>query len=479
MRKTKIVCTIGPASDSKEVLRKLMKAGMNVARINFSHGSYEEQIERINNVKEVRQELNLPVALLMDTKGPEIRIGKLKEHEYMLEEGQDFTLLNEDVIGDNTKVSITYKNLYKEVYEGSKILINDGIIELKVKKIIDKDILCDVIHGGKISNRKSINVPDLKLNLPSMTENDISDLKYCIKADFDFVAASFIRKPQDVLDIRKVLNENGGENIKIISKIENREGINNFDEILEVSDGIMVARGDLGVEIPVYEVPILQKKFIQKCNLAGKPVITATQMLESMVTNARPTRAEVSDIANAIFDMTSAIMLSAESATGQYPVECVKTMSKIAEETENSIDYWAMFSNRRGPIGADKYETNSARAICLTAMASDAKAIFAYTNTGNSPKKLAGFLPSCPIYAILDNPKTFRQLGLSWNIYPMLYNKQGSIEALVSHSIKDMKNRQIIETGDVIVISGGGKILKEDRNDEFQINKTIGGILKV
>lgn len=479
MRKTKIVCTIGPASESKDVLRKLMLAGMNVARINFSHGSYEEQIERINNIKEVRQELNLPVALLMDTKGPEIRIGKLKEHEYILEEGQEFLLLNEDIIGDNTKVSITYKNLYQEVSEGSKILINDGIIELKVKKIVGKDILCDVIHGGKISNRKSINVPDLNLNLPSLTENDVSDLKYCIKADFDFVAASFIRKAQDVLDIRKVLSENGGENIKIISKIENREGINNFDEILEASDGIMVARGDLGVEIPVYEVPILQKKFIQKCNLVGKPVITATQMLESMVTNARPTRAEVSDIANAIFDMTSAIMLSAESATGQYPVECVKTMSKIAEETENSIDYWAMFSNRRGNTDKDRLEVNSARAICLTAMASEAKAIFAYTNTGNSPRKLAGFLPSCPIYAILDNPKTFRQLGLSWNIYPKLYNKQGSIEALVSHSIKDMRNRELIKSGDVIVISGGGKILKEDKNNEFQINKTLGGILKV
>ena len=479
MRKTKIVCTIGPASDSKEILREMMLAGMNVARINFSHGSYEEQEERINNVKEVRRELNLPVALLMDTKGPEIRIGKLADNEYILEEGQEFTLLNEDVIGDNTRVSITYKNLYNEVYEGSKILINDGIIELKVKKVVEKDILCDVIHGGKISNRKSINVPDLNLHLPSMTENDISDLKYCIKADFDFVAASFIRKPEDVLEIRKVLNENGGENIKIISKIENREGINNFDEILAVSDGIMVARGDLGVEIPVYEVPILQKKFIQKCNLVGKPVITATQMLESMVKNARPTRAEVSDIANAIFDMTSAIMLSAESASGMYPVECVRTMSKIAGETENSIDYWAMFLNRNVPISKNDYEANSARAICLTAMSSEAKAIFAYTNTGDSPKRLAGFLPSCPIYAILDNPKTFRQLGLSWNIYPKLYNKQGSIEALVSHSIKDLKSKEKLESGDVIIISGGGKILKEDKNGDFQFNKTLGGILRV
>jgi len=479
MRKTKIVCTIGPASDSKEMLRKLMLAGMNVARINFSHGSYEEQIERIKNIKEVRQELNLPVALLMDTKGPEIRVGKLKDNEYELVEGQEFTLLNEDVLGDNTKVSITYKSLYEEVNIGSKILINDGIIELRVKDIIGKDILCDVIHGGKISNRKSINVPDLKLNLPSMTENDISDLKYCIKEDFDFVAASFIRKPQDVLEIRKVLKDNGGESIKIISKIENREGINNFDAILEVSDGIMVARGDLGVEIPVYEVPILQKKFIQKCNLAGKPVITATQMLESMVVNARPTRAEVSDIANAVLDMTSAIMLSAESASGAHPVECVRTMSKIAEETENSVDYWSMFSSRRGTISKDDFNSNLARSICLTAMSCDAKAIFAYTDFGNSARRLAGFLPSCPVYAILDNPKSFRQLGLSWNIYPKLYNKQGSIEALVSHSIKDLKAKGELNLGDVIVISGGGKILKEDKVDEFQFNKTLGGIMKI
>ena len=448
MRKTKIVCTIGPASDSKEMLRKLMLAGMNVARINFSHGSYEEQIQRIKNIKAVRQ-------------------------------GQEFTLLNKDVLGDNTKVSITYKSLYEEVNVGSKILINDGIIELKVKDIIGKDILCEVTNGGKISNRKSINVPDLHLHLPSMTENDISDLKYCIKEDFDFVAASFIRKPQDVLEIRKVLKDNGGENIKIISKIENREGINNFDEILAVSDGIMVARGDLGVEIPVYEVPIIQKKFIQKCNLAGKPVITATQMLESMIVNTRPTRAEVSDIANAVLDMTSAIMLSAESATGAYPVECVRTMSKIAEETENSVDYWSMFLNRRGNFSKDDFEANSAKSICLTAMSTEAKAIFAYSNVGNSVRRIAGFLPSCPVYAILDNPKTFRQLGLSWNVYPKLYNKQGSIEALVSHSIKDLRLKGELNFGDVIVVSGGGKILKKDKNDEFQFNKILGGIMKI
>lgn len=478
MRKTKIVCTIGPASEDINILKDLILSGMNVARINFSHGSYEEQEERINAVKQAREELNLPVSLLMDTKGPEIRIGKFENNYVTLEAGNEFTLLNDEIIGNSNKVSITYKNLYNEVHTGDKILINDGIVELKVKEIMNKDIICEIIHGGQISNRKSINVPDLKLNLPSLTDNDISDLKYCIKSGFDFVAASFIRKAKDVLEIRKLLDENGGKNIKIISKIENREGINNFNEILEVSDGIMVARGDLGVEIPVYEVPILQKKFIMKCNSRGKTVITATQMLESMVNNARPTRAEVSDIANAIFDMTSAIMLSAETASGKYPVECVKTMSQIAEETENSIDYWSMFSARNYPLLKGDYEANIARSICLTAMTAEAKAIFAYTETGKSPKILAGFLPSCPIYAIVDKEQTYRQLALSWGVYPQLYSKHDSIEDLIETSVRNSKNNRILKKGDTIVVSGGGKILKE-KEEHYEMNKVIGGILKV
>ena len=477
MRKTKIVCTIGPASESVDVLKQLMLAGMNVARINFSHGGYEEQAERINAVKKAREELNLPVALLMDTKGPEIRIGKVENNSATLEIGQEFRLVQEDIIGNEKQVSITYKNLYNEVTIGSKILINDGIIELKVKETVDKDIVCEVINGGTISNKKSINVPDLKLQLPSLTENDIQDIKYCINAGFDFIAASFIRKKQDVLEIRNLLEQNVGKNVKIISKIENREGINNFDEILEVSDGIMVARGDLGVEIPVYEVPVLQKKFIRKCNLAGKPVITATQMLESMVTNARPTRAEVSDIANAIFDMTGAIMLSAETANGKHPVECVKTMSEIAEKTENSIDYWGMFRTRNYKIEKDNFEPIIAQSICLTAMVSDAKAIIAYTETGDSARYLAGFLPSCPIYAILENEQTYRQLSLLWNVYPRIYPRQETIEKLVSISIDDLKNKNEIQKGDDIVIAGGGRIIKEEQN--LQFNKIIGGILKV
>lgn len=310
MRKTKIVCTLGPATDDPEVLKKLMKAGMNVARINFSHGNYQDQEERINIFKWIRGELELPIPLLLDTQGPEIRIGKFEKDKVFLDNGKTFTLLNDNVLGDKTKVSITYKELYKDVEIGKTILINDGTIELKVKDIVDKDIVCKIMQGGYLTNRKSINVPDLKLHLPSITEKDIADIKYGITAGFDYIAASFVRKPEDVLAIKQVLKENNGENIKVISKIENREGIDDFDKILEVSDGIMVARGDLGVEIPMEEVPIYQKQFIKKTYKKGKPVITATQMLESMITNSKPTRAEVSDIANAIYDGTSSIMLS-------------------------------------------------------------------------------------------------------------------------------------------------------------------------
>ncbi len=310
MRKTKIVCTIGPASDNAETLKKLMLAGMNVGRINFSHGNYQDQEERINTFKKVRDELGLPIPLLLDTQGPEIRIGKFEDGMINLKEGNKFILVDEEILGDNTKVSVSYKGLYKDVSVGTTVLINDGTIELRVDEIKDGDIICTVIHGGPLTNRKSVNVPNLILNLPSITEKDVEDIKYGIKVGFDYIAASFVRKPEDINAIREVLKENGGEHIKIIAKIENREGIDNFDRILEVADGIMVARGDLGVEIPMEQVPIYQKQFIKKCYKTGKPVITATQMLESMIQNPRPTRAEVSDVANAIYDGTSCIMLS-------------------------------------------------------------------------------------------------------------------------------------------------------------------------
>ena len=417
MRKTKIVCTLGPATDDPELLKKLMYAGMNVARINFSHGNYQDQEERINVFKWIRGELGLPISLLLDTQGPEIRIGKFNKDRVLLENGKSFTLLNEDCLGDETKVSITYKELYKDVELGRTILINDGTIELKVKEIADKDIVCEVIQGGYLTNRKSINVPDLALNLPSITEKDIADIKYGITAGFEYIAASFVRKPEDVIAIKEVLKQNGGEHIKVISKIENREGINNFDKILEVSDGIMVARGDLGVEIPMEEVPIYQKQFIKKTFKQGKPVITATQMLESMISNSKPTRAEVSDIANAIYDGTTAIMLSGETATGNYPEECVKTMSRVADTIENSIKYWKKFKRREYNLNKldCKYDMNYS--VCTLAASVNAKAIISYTNTGDTARMLSSFGPECPIFAITENEVTYRQLRSSMEYY--------------------------------------------------------------
>lgn len=477
MRKTKIVCTIGPASGNLETLKSMMQAGMNVARINFSHGSYEEQTGVIELVKQAREELQLPVALLMDTKGPEVRIGKFENGVAELKNGEDFILYHDDVLGTEKGISITYKNLYNEIPVGGKILINDGLIELKVKAIEGTNVVCTIVNGGELTNRKSVNIPDLHLQLPSLTDADRSDIQYCIKSGFDFIAASFIRKKQDVLEIRDWLKQNGGEGVKIISKIENREGIDNFDEILEVSDGIMIARGDLGVEIPVYEVPVLQKKFIRKCNAIGKPVIIATQMLESMVHNPRPTRAEVSDIANAIFDMTSAIMLSGETAGGKFPVQCVKTMSEIATKTEESLDYWGMFSTRTYKIKKEDYEGNIARSVCLTAQTADANAIVTYTETGDSPRDISGFMPSCPIYAVMENEQTYRQLALSWDVYPILYDKQNSIEELVSKSIVDLVDNGKLQKGDRVVLSGGPNAIKDE--GRYAVNSIIGGILEI
>ena len=339
MRKTKIICTLGPAVDKPEVLERLILAGMNVGRINFSHGNYQDQEERIENFKEVRAKVGKKVSLMLDTKGPEIRIGKFENGEIWLNPGDIFTLKTEEILGNKEQVSVTYKNLYNEVNVGTVILINDGLIKIKVIEIKGTDIICQVIDGGKfrkLTNTKSINIPGMKINLQSPTEKDIEDIKFGIKAGFDCIAASFVRSAQDVLNIKKVLKENDGKNIKIIAKIENRQGIDNFDEILEVSDGIMVARGDLGVEIPMEEVPIRQKEFIRKCNRAEKPVIIATQMLESMTHSPRPTRAEVNDVADAVYDMANYVMLSGETATGEYPIECVETMSRICEAVEKA-----------------------------------------------------------------------------------------------------------------------------------------------
>ena len=475
-RKTKIICTLGPAVDDQKMLEGLIEAGMNVARFNFSHGDYEEQGARIETFKNARKAVGKPVAMLLDTKGPEIRIGKFATGEAILKEGDTFTLLNEDVDGDNTKVSVTYKNLYNEVTPGTRILINDGLIEVIVEKIDGKDVVCRVQNGGRLTNKKSINIPNSKIQLPSMTDKDKSDILFGIRNGFDYIAASFIRRAEDVINIKKVLKENGGEYIKVISKIENREGIENFDAILEASDGIMVARGDLGVEIPMEEVPIRQKEFIKKCNRAGKLVVTATQMLESMVNNPRPTRAEVSDVANAIYDQTSAIMLSAESAAGKYPIECVKTMDKIARSVEDSIKYWKRFKNREFPILEKDYEFNLNYSTCMTAMNLDTKAIFAYTNTGRTAMNLAGFMPKCPIYAITPNEEVSKQLALVCNVNPILVDKKESIDEMIENGVEKARELGILEKGELIAIAGGASILAGQRSD---MNKTIGGILKV
>ena len=479
MRKTKIVCTIGPATENLETLKELINAGMNVARINFSHGSYEDQKNKIANIKKAREELNAPIALLLDTQGPEIRTGKLKENRVELKINDIITLTPEEIEGDKTRVSISYKNLYKDIKIGSQILIDDGKIELEVINIEGTDIVCKVNNGGRLGSKKSINLPGTHINIPSLKEKDIEDLKTACKEDFDFIAASFIRSAEDVKDIRKVLDENGGEKIKIIAKIENQEGIDNIDKILEVSDGIMVARGDLGVEIPYYEVPIMQKRFIQRCNNAGKMVITATQMLESMTENPRPTRAEVSDVANAIFDVTGAIMLSGETAAGRHPVKCVETMNEIALAVENYIKYWKRFSRREHDLSKFNYEFSLCHSVTTTAMEMKADAIFAYTETGNTPRMLASCLPACPIYALTHNEKTYRQLALEWNTTPILVKDKEDPNDIIKEGIEEAKRRGYVKTGDITVIAGGDSIISKQKESKDAMNKVIGGVLKI
>lgn len=477
MKKTKIICTLGPAVDNVEVLEKLILAGMDVARINFSHGNYQDQEERIENVKKARENVGKSVALLLDTKGPEIRIGKFENNRIELNEGDIFTLVNDDSLGNKEKVSITYKNLYNEVVPGTNILINDGLIRIEVLRIEGTNIVCKVINGGELTNNKSINIPGKTINLPSPTEKDIEDIVFGIKAGFDYIAASFVRSSQDVLNIRKVLEDNNGTHIKIISKIENRQGIDNFDSILEVSDGIMVARGDLGVEIPMEEVPIRQKEFIKKCNKVGKPVVIATQMLESMIHNPRPTRAEVSDVANAVYDMASCVMLSGESAMGEYPIECVKTMGRICEAIEGSIEYWNRFKKMERDCTVQDYECNLNYSTCSTAMDLDAKAIFAYTDTGRTAKMIAGFMPECPIYVITSNKEVERQLSLVWNTHTIFVEQKESIDEMIDDGIKIAKDNGYISEGDIVVIAGGASILAGHKH--AKLNKTIGGVLKV
>lgn len=476
LRKTKIVGTIGPASESEEMLTKLVSAGLNVTRINFSHGGYEENGEKIETIKRVRNKLNKPVALLLDTKGPEIRTGVLEtgNEKVVIEEGQTFTFVNDDIIGNNERTSISYKELYKDVKVGSTLLVDDGAIEFEIVEIKGKDIVCKALNTAKLGSRKTMNVPGVKLDLPALTEKDVADITEGIVRGFDYIAASFVRKEADVLALRKLLDDNGGERVKIISKIENQEGIDNFEEILAVSDGIMVARGDMGVEIPMEQVPIVQKHFIRRCNAVGKPVITATQMLESMTQNPRPTRAEVSDVANAVYDVTGAIMLSGECAMGKYPVECVEAMNKISLAIEESVNYWKRFNKKTVLNENGDLETAIAYTTCVTADHTAADAIVAYTHKGDSIRKLAGLGTGCPIFAITDDVKTYHQLAASFNVHPVLCEGEDSIDATIAKGMSVLTEQGILESGDMVVLSGGAKYLKDETE-----NKVIGGIVRI
>lgn len=454
MRRTKIVCTLGPSTDKEEVLRNLMKNGMNVARMNFSHGTHEEQKARLDMIKKLREELNLPVAALLDTKGPEIRIGDVEGGKLELKPGQEFTLTTEEMLGTEKKVTITYKELYKDVEPGDSILIDDGLIGMEVVRIDESDIVCRVKNGGFISNHKGVNVPGVELNMPFVSPKDLADIVFAVEQDYDFIAASFTRTAEDIMEIRKILQEHGGEKIHIIAKLENKQGVKNCEDILRVADGIMIARGDMGVEIPLEEVPVIQKELIRKAMHMGKPVITATQMLDSMMKNPRPTRAETSDVANAIYQGTSAIMLSGETAAGAYPIEAVQTMAKIAERTEQDIDYSREFKPRKLAEAPDVTSAIS-HATCTTAADLKAAAIVAVSKSGRTVSRIAKYLPVCPIIGCTTDERVYRQLNLLWGVTPVVMKEANTADELFDHAVELAEQKGLIARGELVVIAAG------------------------
>lgn len=455
LRKTKIVGTIGPASEYR--LKELFEAGLNVTRINYSHGSWEEQSEKTEEVIRLRKEMDIPIGLLLDMQGPEIRTGMLvtgKNDKIQLEDGQKFTLVNEDIIGDKDRVSVSYKELYNDLKPGAKVLIDDGAIELVVDEIVGKDIVCTVVHGNGLGSRKTMNLPGTPVRLPALKEKDIADLKTACEHDYDFVAVSFARNTDDIAQVRKVLDENGGKDIQIITKVENVEGLSNMEAIVNAADAQMIARGDMATETDFTEPPVMQKKFIKLSNKANKPAITATQMLETMTHQPLPTRAEASDVANAIYDRTSAIMLSGECAMGDYPVECVKTMVKIANRIEPEINYWKRFEQNDN-MDLSTEEAKIAYSTCVTAKNLNADAIVCYTNSGNGARTLSGLGAGCPILAVTDNRRTFNQLALAWNVTPVYVDSKENINETINAGIEKLKTKGILEAGDTVVIQGG------------------------
>lgn len=451
MRKTKIVCTLGPATNSEKAVEEMIRSGMNVARLNFSHGSHEYHKKNIDIIKNVRQKLEMPVAIMLDTKGPEIRLKKFKQGAVTIQDGEHFTLTVRDVEGDEQRASITYEELPHQLVPGNTVLIDDGNIVLCVEECTDTDILCTVVHGGKISDHKGVNIPRVRLDMPYLSEQDKKDLLFGIENDVDFIAASFVRRKEDVIALRKFINYHGNHDIQIISKIENIEGIENFDEILKYSDGIMVARGDMGVEVEYERLPGLQKRFIKKCYQSGKMIITATQMLESMIHHPNPTRAEITDVANAVFDGTSAVMLSGETAVGKYPFLAVKVMAKIARQAEKDALEMSIYNK----VNYEMDITDTTNAVCTTARDIRAKAIIALTKFGQTARRMSKFRPHEPIVAATPVEKTFHQLALSWGVYPVLARYQKTSDELFLHAIDCAKQIDIVAPGDRVVIAAG------------------------
>ncbi|MEE1255415.1 MAG: pyruvate kinase [Lachnospiraceae bacterium] len=453
MRKTKIICTIGPVSENEEMLRKLLSAGMNVARFNFSHGDYEEHRAKSERAMQLAKEMNIPLATMMDTKGPEIRLRDFEGGKVYLESGQEFVLTTEDIMGDSTRVSVSYKNLTNDVEVGKRLLIDDGLIELLIKEIKGTEIICTVLNGGYVSDRKGLNLPGAILSMPYISEIDKQDILFGIKMGYDYLAASFTRKKEDVEEVRKLIAENGGH-MKIIAKIENMQGIDNLDEILDAADGIMVARGDMGVEVPMEEVPVIQKMMIKKALKKGKIVITATQMLDSMIKNPRPTRAEATDVANAIYDGTSAIMLSGESAAGSYPLEAVTTMAKIAERAEQDINYDARLLKRSDEQNED-VTTAISHACCTMAKDVKASAIITVTMSGFTASMVARYQPTCQIISCTVDENVYRQLSLLWGVTPLLIEKADSAEMLFESAVEACKKAGLIHEGEKVVLTAG------------------------
>lgn len=456
LRKTKIICTLGPATDKPGVLEELVKGGMDVARINFSHQDHDTHLRRIEQLKKIRKELGAPIALLADTKGPEIRLGQIPNGPVLLQAGQTFILSTREEEGDATRASISYANLPGDLKKGDTILIDDGLVEMEVTAITGTEISCLVKNDGEISSNKGVNVPGVDLSIPYISSRDRSDIRFAVNQDFDFIAASFTRSAQDILMIREELDRMGCKDMKIIAKIENAQGVNNIDQIISVVDGIMVARGDMGVEIPLEEIPVIQKKLIKKAYVAGKQVITATQMLESMIHNPRPTRAEATDVANAIYDGTSAIMLSGETAAGLHPIESVKTMDRIARRTERDIDYKKRF-NHRSEMDIDLCSVTNAisHATCAAGHDLSAAAIITVTKSGTTAKMISKFRPDCPIIGCATSEKVMRQMNLSWGVTPIVLKEQASSDKLFAHAVEEAARAGLIKDGDLVVITAG------------------------